>query len=207
MALTLLLLSPLVTLTATSSRFSDGADTSEPKEVLSPEELQRFPSEGGEIWSVAFSPDGHRALSAGGKWLREAPVDCVTRLWDLESGKLIRKFEGNTSPLTGVAFAADGHRFLSVGLDATMTLWDVDRGKELRTLRHDIPFRSGAYSPDGRQALTGDDNGNVILWDARTGKALRWFQGHSTRTCVFSVAFSPDGRSILSGGMDQTIRL
>jgi glucose repression regulatory protein TUP1 len=45
----------------------------------------------------------------------------------------------------------------------------------------------------------------VRIWDIRTGKLLERFEGH--RDSVYSVAFSPDGRSIVSGSLDKTIKV
>ena len=63
------------------------------------------------------------------------------------------------------------------------------------------------FSPDGRTLLSTNAtrDGLFKLWDVRTGEAIRTFEGHSDR--VRSVAFSPDGRSILSGSDDNTLKL
>jgi len=63
-----------------------------------------------------------------------------------------------------------------------------------------------AFSPDGKadgrwQAWTA----LARLWDTESGKELRVLQGHSDR--VHSLAFSPDGKRILSGSADKTARL
>ena len=59
-------------------------------------------------------------------------------------------------------------------------------------------------SPDGRQSLSWEGN-DLRLWDAKTGKELRRLRGHTDR--VTSAAFSPDGKHILSGGLDRSVRM
>ena len=44
----------------------------------------------------------------------------------------------------------------------------------------------------------------VRIWDARTGELLDRLRGH--RDCVYSVAFTPDGRGLVSGSWDKTLK-
>jgi WD40 repeat protein len=54
-------------------------------------------------------------------------------------------------------------------------------------------------SADGRRALSGSVDGSMRLWDLESGDEMRSFQGYPEGVGVFSVAFSPDGRTALSG--------
>ena len=68
--------------------------------------------------------DGRRALSGSD--------DKTLRLWDLETGAELRRFEGHEGGVSSVTVLADGRRALSGSGDKTLRLWDLETGAELR---------------------------------------------------------------------------
>jgi WD40 repeat protein len=152
----------------------------------------------GSVTSVAFSPDGKRALSGGD--------DATVRLWDIADSKELRRFRGHTDGVCSVAFAPDGKRLLTAGHDGTVRLWDADSGKELHCLRgHRDTVWSVVFLPDGKRALTASCDRTVRLWDLESGRQLRRFLGHTDS--VYSVALAGNGRRFVSGSHDGTARL
>ena len=162
------------------------------------------------VQSAALSPDARHALSGSD--------DGTVRLWDLETGREIRRFEGHTDTVTSVALAPDGRWAVSGSSDHTVRVWDLQTGRDCRRLAgHTSWINSVAVSGDGRRLLTGS-GGEVInghfqdgadltlrLWDVDSGIELCRLTGH--RAPVTTVSLSADGRLALSGSLDGTIRL
>jgi serine/threonine protein kinase len=150
------------------------------------------------VWGVAFAPDGRRALSGG--------MDNTVRLWDVETGRELRRFDGHTDGVTGVAFVPSGRTCLSAALDGSVRVWDVDTGRELRRCEgHTGRVVSLTVSQDGRLALSGGEDCTVRFWDVATGCEVHRCEGHTG--WVTGVAFAPDGRRALSASEDGTLRL
>ena len=118
--------------------------------------------------SVSVSADGKRVLTCDGKTLW---------LWDADTGKQLRVFEGHTEGVIGAALSPDGKRVLTGGGDKIVRLWDADTGQELRKMTgHTTAVCSVAFGPEG-QALSGGCrmDGTMRLWDLNTGKQAAVF--------------------------------
>ena len=151
---------------------------------------------------------------SGGGRLLSCSNDATLILWDRETTQPIRRFRGHTREMSSVAISPDGRRAISGGADTVVRLWDLESGDTIREFRGhtDWVFRV-AFSPDGRQAYSasggfhdhgwqdGSDSA-IRVWDVETGKEVRKLEGH--KGIVWSVAVSPDGRRVLSGGHDMT---
>jgi WD40 repeat protein len=144
------------------------------------------------------SMESQPAALSGGSW------DNAIQLWDLDSLRLLRTLQGDSTTTQSVAFSPDGRVLAAGRADHTIQLWDVTSGQLLRTLAgHSDPVSSVAFSPDGRTLVSGA--GDLKLWDVASGQLLRTLSGHSS--AVTSVAFSPDGQTLASGSWDHSIKL
>jgi WD40 repeat protein/serine/threonine protein kinase len=169
-------------------------------------EVRRFRGHEACVHSVAISPDGKLAASgSGGIWTPhdwiEAP-DYSVRLWDMASGREIRRFEGHGSAVTGLAFSPDGNLLASAGShDRTARIWEVATGKQLKCLRHNSFVNRVAFVLDGGLVVSGAHEG-LLAWDVKSGEQVSKFEGGAGL-----VTASSDGRRIASGGADNTVRV
>jgi WD40 repeat protein len=170
--------------------------------------LQTLQGHKGEVRTLAFSPDG-QTLASGGS-------DRTVRLWQVATGREVRTLAEHAAAVQSVAFAPDGSTVVSGMLDRPeRQLWDVASGQLLRTLTMSVPASANClcFSPDGAQ-LACAGGPDVELWDVAGGRLLRTLEGHRILGAGFtdflqvtSIAFSPDGRTLAAGSVDQTIKL
>jgi WD40 repeat protein/uncharacterized caspase-like protein len=113
---------------------------------------------------------------------------------------------GHVGPILSIAYSPDGKLIATGSEDATIKLWNVETGKELRTLIGHIGAVNGlAFSPDGNSIATAGSDFVTRIWDVRTGTLTKTLEGHwNYLNCV---AFAPDGKSIVTGSEDQTVKL
>jgi WD40 repeat protein len=141
--------------------------------------------------------------------------------FDVQAWKRGTRFKKHTRLLRNFALSADGRRALSSDWGKSVFVWDVAKGETILHLPdHETVVQGLAVSPDGRWGATGGGHtvradgtmldlagfDNVIrLFDLETGKELRNFDQH--QGAITCLAFSADGRYLLSGSYDSTVRL
>ena len=125
-------------------------------------------------------------------------------------------FVPHSDAIQSVAFSPEGARFATASLDFTIKLWDAATGRLLRTFEgHTKSVNSIAFSPDGSRLVSGSSDGTIRVWEAMSNASLLRIPKQSRESdpkqtpepVVYSVAFSPDGRTVVSGWSDKTAKL
>jgi WD40 repeat protein len=151
-----------------------------------------------EVISVAFSPDGRAFLSGGS--------DKTLKLWDIATGREIRTFVGHTDSVIAVAFSPDGRNALSGSSDRTLKVLGRRDGKR-------DPHFGGAYQLGKFGRVLARRPQRAVWQPRRHPQALGRCDGkrdsHPCRAHEHGpfVAFSPDGKTALSGSADNTLKL
>ena len=147
------------------------------------------------IYDVAVSPDNKRIATAS--------QDHSVRTWDMATGKEEHVFRMHAAAVATVAFTKDGKRLYSGGFDGRMQWWDPESGKAIDgAIVSAWNVRRIRLSPDGKTfglALNvGTDRGHAALWDIERHEIVHKFPNHAG--LVSDVAFSPDGKTLVSVG-------
>lgn len=161
---------------------------------------------------LAFSPDG--------KYILTASLDKKVRVWDVLTGKEIAHMTHGLD-ITAIAFSPDSKFVVSAGCDqpkgptfcaqGSARVWEAATGKEIARITQAGRVKYAVFSADGQLIISGGCDsltysdapcvdGAAHLWQAATSKEIARLQHGSY---VSAVAFSADGKYIVSGGCDQ----
>jgi WD40 repeat protein len=155
------------------------------------EELLRLPgtSEPNDFIStkrVTYSPDGKLLIACDRNQVK---------IYDPESGFLIKTLTGREAYITSIAISADAKLIASGGLDGSTIIWDISTGEPLLKLAgHTDAIEELTFSPDGKWLVTVGDDAALRIWDVITGDLLQEYTDFTG--VVVGVTFSPDGKQL-----------
>jgi WD40 repeat protein len=161
------------------------------------------------IISVAMSPDG-KTIASGSQ-------DNTIKLWNAATGELLETLTGHHSAIIALAFSPDGKILASSSNhefnDGTIKLWDLNTRKLQQSLGASlVNLRVGslAFSPDQQYLASGHIGFTAVdtairIWQIDRGKVAYTLKGHGWE--VTAIAFSSDGRILVSGSADSAIMI
>jgi WD40 repeat protein len=176
---------------------------------------------GPDARTVAGFAHGHRdarslQFNATGRHLLSTGVDDpVLKVWEAATGGLVAVLKRDGVPHPFIEpdpemLSPDGRWLLrsapaSEGTLAQIVVWDVERDREVSTIRTPLSsFSNTRFSPDGQSVATAHQN-VVRVWDVATGRPTHVLRGHTG--LVRGLAFGPDGRRLVSIAQDNTVRV
>ncbi|KIK37061.1 hypothetical protein CY34DRAFT_477756, partial [Suillus luteus UH-Slu-Lm8-n1] len=140
------------------------------------------------VWSMVLSPHSKKVASGN--------RDGTVKLWNVDTGKVIKTWTGHTKWVNSVCWSPDGGQVVSGSNDGTFRVWDIESGKTILG-----PIKAGddvgavCYSPDANMIATGLGSHGLRIWDANSGKLLKSFEG--VCSCL---AWTLDGKTLIAGG-------
>jgi WD40 repeat protein len=157
---------------------------------------------------------GAPAVSPDGKVLACSNRECRIILYDLATGKELRRFAERCHGLGKLVYSPDGKHIASAGrawsksghTTFAVDVWDVATGKRLHHIvRHHGEVYDVAFSPDGKRVASCSYDATIRIWDVASGKEVAGTTGHEAEVSV--LLFSPDGKTLLSHSADGSLRL
>jgi WD40 repeat protein/serine/threonine protein kinase len=174
--------------------------------LASGRELLTFDQHTAAVWALAFSPDGQFLASASCDAKKQGEI----KIWNAGTGLEVRDdLRGHGLPVSSLALSTDGKLLASGSFDGTVLIWDLQTSRKPYLLT-ECPgeVRELAFSPLGERkyllAVACKDQ-TLRVWDARTRQEVLTLKRHSRR--LTSVAFSADGKRLVSGAEDRTVKV
>ena len=169
-------------------------------DVSTGEVVHTFQGNNNYRMQIALSPDGKRIAAFH--------YDGTLVQWDVASERELWAVPAHMDWPDGLAYSADGRMLASASHDGTVRLSSVETGDEIRRIGPvGYRLRGVAFHPDGQQIVTGATyhyaSQRATVWDVNTGERLF----DVADRLATSVDYSPDGRYIVLGCGDGSVRI
>ncbi len=163
-------------------------------------EPDRLVGHGGPVMSVVAAEEGRVLMTAS--------FDYAVMHWQVDEtrARVLHRLIGHDAAVNDVAFIPGTERAISVSDDGTAIVWDLETGAQIARFGETaVKALDVEVSADGRLAAVAKWDRRVLLIDLEAMTLLARLEGNRDR--VNSVAFSPDGTRLYSGGGDGSLRV
>ena len=175
------------------------------KKIINENETQEMQITGnqGTVRSLCFEPGNDNIL------LSANSGENIIKIWDTLRGVNIGCLEGHNSDVNSVKWSNDSQLFASCGLDKTVRFWDIREHKNINILSAiqyaNINDFAVLCKTNSNIIAVGHTDGLMTIWDYSKQSVIKEIYGHNEQ--IRSVAFSPDGKYLLSGAFDAKIKI
>ena len=148
---------------------------------------------------AGFSPDGRFVVTAS--------FDKTARVWDASTGAPVGTPLRHGDKINSAIFSPDSRTVVTASSDRSARIWDALTGNPVGIpMTQAGPVYYAVFSPDSRRVASGGVEG-ARIWDATTGQPVSAPLKHSGTESVTYIAFSPDGRRVVTAAGDNTARV
>ncbi|KAG0220537.1 E3 ubiquitin-protein ligase traf7 [Mortierella sp. GBA43] len=136
--------------------------------------------------------------------------DGSTKVFDIESGQLLKDLKGHTMSVWGLAVVPSGDRYFSAGSDGTIKVWDWLQEDDEACLVKSIPDHNGkvyGLVVDQGRLYSASSDKMVKVWNTETLECLATFQGHTGGINSLAALSDASSCQLVTGSSDKTIKL
>jgi WD40 repeat protein len=169
--------------------------------LTSPDEplIRTFTGHRGSVWSVAV-PDGEQVISGS--------QDGTLKIWNLNTGKLVRKITAHDGSINAISTTLDGLQVISGSHDKTLKVWNLKTGELVDTLiGHYGSVNAVVLTPDGSKLISGSSDCSLKVWDLKSAEVLYTLVGHRASVTAATIVFTQNKQWLISGSYNDTLRV
>ncbi|GIW79933.1 MAG: hypothetical protein KatS3mg105_1740 [Gemmatales bacterium] len=158
--------------------------------------------------------EGHQDVVFDVVWIGDklaaASADRTISLWDTKEKRQVATLKGHSRPVVALAVSPDRNMLCSASADNTIRVWQMPSGKLLRSLTNHLgPVHGLAFRPPGETQApfvlaSVSADGTLRIWQPAIGRLVRIVRHPAP---VFCVAWSHDGKYVITGAKDRTLRV
>nr|XP_054750200.1 telomerase protein component 1-like [Lytechinus pictus] len=144
------------------------------------------------------------AIAPGAQIFAVGTKNCQLKLFEMETGKELKSFIGHSDAVTSCCFVGKS-RLVSASRDKTLSLWDVEQGFRVNTLKGHRGLVSGCISDSkGVNLASCGWDCRVLIWDGRSGKQTSDITEPRPISCL---SYHPEGKLLVTGSWDATLKI
>ncbi|KAJ3026397.1 UNVERIFIED_CONTAM: hypothetical protein HDU68_005726 [Siphonaria sp. JEL0065] len=161
-----------------------------------PDAVQGFFLHKEPVYTVTMHPTQDSIVVSGGG-------DDSAYVWSSETSEVVKQLTSHTDSVVASGFSFDGQYLATGGMDGRLFVYKVSTGEQVLELDGPAEVTWLNWHPRGNALLCGSSDGTLWMWAIPSGQCMNVFTGHSGS--VSCGQFSPDGKSIVSGGEEGNL--